>query len=226
MEYIVYRTTCLNTGQFYIGVHGQTSEDSYLGSGLRLKRLVTKHGKENFIRETLASYLTEAEAFDKEVELLGTYLTHPLNVNISKGGALFAGRTHSDETKKILAEKSSNRKLSVESKAKISEANRRRISKYGLPEGFKRVVGESRHSEEVKKKISAALVGRSRKPFSEESKKKMSNAAKLRYSETKLTRPHGSASCYMENKCRKFECSNAYRLYKKKIVLYREVIPV
>jgi hypothetical protein len=68
--YIVYKTTNLVNGKFYIGVHKQDFFlpiifDGYLGSGLMLKRAIKKYGEENFIRETLHIFYTAKEAYKK-----------------------------------------------------------------------------------------------------------------------------------------------------------------
>lgn len=53
---IVYKTVHIPTGKYYIGVHKRQkgeSENYYLGSGDHITLAVNKHGRENFIRETL-----------------------------------------------------------------------------------------------------------------------------------------------------------------------------
>lgn len=52
--YTVYRTTNLLNGMFYIGVHKTTNpNDSYLGSGKRLRYAIKKYGVEAFEKEIL-----------------------------------------------------------------------------------------------------------------------------------------------------------------------------
>lgn len=52
--HFVYRTECLITNKFYIGVHSTDNlEDGYLGSGKILKASLRKHGVENHKRQIL-----------------------------------------------------------------------------------------------------------------------------------------------------------------------------
>lgn len=92
-RHIVYKTTNLLDGRYYIGVRKTEVEfDGYLGSGLHLKRMVKKYGKENFLRETLFEFSNSKDAYDKEISLLKEHLDNANCVNISHGG--FGGRTH------------------------------------------------------------------------------------------------------------------------------------
>lgn len=52
--HILYKTTCLTTGRYYIGIHSTDEvEDGYLGSGVHLTRSVKKHGRLAHTREVL-----------------------------------------------------------------------------------------------------------------------------------------------------------------------------
>ena len=71
MNYMVYKTTNKINGKIYIGCHQTTNiTDEYLGSGKLLKRAIEKYGKENFVREIIASFKTDKEMFDEEKILI------------------------------------------------------------------------------------------------------------------------------------------------------------
>jgi hypothetical protein len=71
MFYTIYKTTNKINGKIYIGKH-QTKDlnDGYMGSGKHLKRAIAKYGIENFKREILFQFGTEAEMNAKEAELV------------------------------------------------------------------------------------------------------------------------------------------------------------
>jgi len=150
----VYRTTNLLDGRFYIGYHKtKTPDDSYLGSGLLLKRAVAKHGRENFRKEVLAIFDNARDAFVKERELLancwgqsGCYNIHEGGCGgfeyINKNGLVpkmgcgnenpHFGKKQTERNRKAVAESNHRRVWQVTSKAKIKVANRDK--KKGLSE--------------------------------------------------------------------------------------------
>lgn len=71
MKYIVYKTTNLINGKFYIGVHRVgSSRKHYLGSGILLVKAIKKYGIVNFKRETIKECNSKEEAFYLERELI------------------------------------------------------------------------------------------------------------------------------------------------------------
>ena len=113
--YIVYRTTNLINGRYYIGSHHTFKiEDGYLGSGVILKKALRKYGRSNFSREVIC-FCTSYEAM-REVETcfvkyhLDNFASRCYNISYSGTGAMlgelnsFYGKTHTDETKEKLSE--------------------------------------------------------------------------------------------------------------------------
>lgn len=87
MRYFVYKTTCLPTGKYYIGVHSERRQsDGYIGCGvcsdgtavnLKNKNVksalidsVIKYGYKNFDREIIKEFESVAEAYEFEKQLV------------------------------------------------------------------------------------------------------------------------------------------------------------
>lgn len=91
--YIVYKTTNLISGKIYIGVHNTKGvNDSYLGSGILIKKAVKKYGRENFVRETLFSFENELDAYKKEEELVDVAFISRSDTYNSCIGGLHSGK--------------------------------------------------------------------------------------------------------------------------------------
>lgn len=118
--YIVYKTTNLSNGKFYIGSH-QTFivEDDYLGSGKVLKQAIKKYGRKNFKREiicfcTTASVMRTVESHFVRYSI-DNYKRGCYNRSYSGTGGMlgednsFFGRTHSEETRKKLSDSAKRR---------------------------------------------------------------------------------------------------------------------
>ncbi|MEN3238617.1 hypothetical protein PUR29_34825 [Methylobacterium ajmalii] len=86
MKYFVYQTTNLVNGKIYVGVHADDGRD-YLGSGIRLKQSIAKHGRAAFKREVLFRYETAEEAFAKEAEIVtAEFIARKDTYNFKLGG--------------------------------------------------------------------------------------------------------------------------------------------
>ena len=140
MFYTIYKTTNNINGKFYIGKHQtKNPNDSYYGSGKKLELAIKKYGKENFTKELLFIFDNEQEMNAKEKEIITEEFVSRrdiYNVGVGgEGGPHFKGKKHSAESKVKMLHK--NYTHSAETRAKLSEANKKRIL-----------------SEETKKKLS------------------------------------------------------------------------
>jgi hypothetical protein len=158
--HVVYKTTCLTTGKWYIGLHSTDNmNDGYLGSGMRLTRSVKKYGENDHTREILFMGNTRKDASNKEAELLSEEVRKdPMCMNLGLGGLGATDRpATSEETAAKLSKASKGYVRTKEWYAKIL-ASRMANNGYNV-------------SDETKEKIRTALTG---KTLSEEHKKKIS----------------------------------------------------
>ncbi len=84
MHYLIYKTTNIVNGKYYIGKHKTDNlNDGYLGSGKLLKRAIKKYGIENFVKEILLECFSE-----EEMNLAERIMVVPdsTNYNLCEGG--------------------------------------------------------------------------------------------------------------------------------------------
>ena len=205
MSWCIYRITNLINGKTYIGQHKYKKlDDDYMGSGKLIKRAIKKHGIENFKKEILYSRIQYRETADdmERFAIAKERAIGKAEYNLANGGqggnlgdainkkiseALKnknKGKKLSEETKQKISEKmkgntnSKGKKLSEETRKKISEAEK---GKPGM-KGEKNPMWGRHHTEETKKKLSEAKIGKKNpnygKSLSEETRKKISEARK------------------------------------------------
>ena len=68
MYYYLYRITNLINDKIYIGVH--KIDDGYMGSGKVVLSAIRKYGSENFRKEILEYFDTDADMFRREKEVV------------------------------------------------------------------------------------------------------------------------------------------------------------
>jgi hypothetical protein len=85
--YTLYKVTNLLNGKYYVGVHKTNNpNDSYYGSGLRIKRAIRKYGKINFSKQIIDIFESEKDAYKAEIMYIGE-CEHDSNCyNIDGGG--------------------------------------------------------------------------------------------------------------------------------------------
>jgi len=79
---IIYKTTNLINGNFYIGQDSKNNPE-YLGSGLLLNKAIEKYGRENFLKEVVEQCNSKEELNSQEIFWISEL--KPL-YNIAKGG--------------------------------------------------------------------------------------------------------------------------------------------
>lgn len=99
---IIYKTTNLLNGKFYIG-KDEKNNPKYLGSGLLLKKAIKKYGKENFIKEILEFCDSIEILFEREKYWIKETQAQTLGYNIASGGR--GGKTYTKETSQRVSEK-------------------------------------------------------------------------------------------------------------------------
>ena len=180
-HYIIYQITNLLNGKIYIGKHETTNiDDDYMGSGKLIKRAMKKYGIENFKKEILFDFETEAEMNSKEKEIVNEdFLLRGDVYNLMPGGsggfsyAMEKWRAlQTDEAyKKFFSDKQKERWIDPGYRSKISKimsnvwSNPTHKSKVktGLIKYYETHPGTflgKHHSEESKNKISKKRIGK------------------------------------------------------------------
>jgi len=67
----LYKTTCLVTGRWYIGMHSTCNiDDGYMGSGRRLRASLRKYGVDNHNKEILEFFETRELLIEAEIKAI------------------------------------------------------------------------------------------------------------------------------------------------------------
>lgn len=179
MKYIVYKTTNLITGQYYIGKHKKLVDtfDGYFGSSPLLNEDISKYGAEHFIQETLHDFSNEKDCYAQEILSVGDkWKTDDLCYNKQPGGKGFssgcnhysAGVGFSEQHKKNLSKARKKRMSATEEtrkKMSISRTGSKRNSetkkRMSLAQSGERnpMFGKT-HSNKIKNIISQSLKGK------------------------------------------------------------------
>jgi group I intron endonuclease len=143
---IIYKTTNLINGKFYVGQDSKNNLE-YYGSGNLLKRAIEKHGKENFIKETLEVCSTQEELNEREKYWIKETKAQELGYNIADGGT--GGNTYTEETKQRVSKLLKGRYVSPETIEKRKRTRAQNPEKYKLTEERKREIGDFHRGKEI-----------------------------------------------------------------------------
>lgn len=136
--YVVYKVKNTLNNKIYIGVHKtEDINDSYLGSGVMIKKAVEKYGAECFEKDILHICETRKEAYSLEREYVDEkFIANQKTYNLRLGG---------------MGGSAKNRKFSESHRKKLSEAAKKRVHTMWMYDDKKK--------EEIGKKISEAKKG-------------------------------------------------------------------
>lgn len=84
----LYKTTCLITQNYYIGIHSTSNiDDGYMGSGKRLRRSIRKYGVNNHKKEILEFYPNRESLIESEKSVVNSFLLLDNKcMNLKNGG--------------------------------------------------------------------------------------------------------------------------------------------
>lgn len=196
--HIIYKTTCLITGKWYIGMHSTDDlSDGYQGSGQVLWKSIKKYGKEQH-QCVVLEHCDDREALSLREEEIITknVLNDPMCMNLRTGGTgNYPGKTHPDEVKRKIAaasaehwkdpafKKKTGNAISKALKnmaAQLTSEQRKATTEKGRAALAKRVAGDPSLREEMRTRGKAA----SEKLWADpEHRAKMSMAMKLRHAD-------------------------------------------
>ena len=160
MYFIVYKTTHLPTGKFYIGRHvAKTEVDSYFGSGTLISRMLKKHPKEEFIRQNIKICSTFEEMLQLESDLIDEVLNSDGCLNLIVGDPKNGGLVRvSEATRANMSKSRTGTKASEESKRKMSESKKKT---HNTPEVKAKLSHNAKNrSEETRYKLGGANRGK------------------------------------------------------------------
>lgn len=187
MTPVVYRITNENSGRFYIGstkdfndrVKSHTAQ--FIGKAHHNKQMQEDYNKgDSFKFDVLFILDTREDAFEYEESLLNKFRGNALLYNIGRNARGGDNITDNPRREAIIEQM---RRSIIERYAKMSAAERKLV--HGNPGASNGMFGKS-HTDEAKKKISDANIGKVRRigfKLSPEQIKALSDCAKLRTGE-------------------------------------------
>lgn len=217
--YVVYETTNLVNGKYYIGVTDSTKETfkQYLGSGRKLKQAIKRYGKENFNRVIIASFPDKKSAYRHEKAIVNSDLImnpNCYNVSIGGGGAncipLLADREKEIQQRYLsgelvrdlmvefgVNEKTIRRRLykCSECKKKLDRLNNKKSPKLAdlVGDEWERLFNEGVSVKDISEKygVSNEIIYRHIKKSSDYNNKKRKSLTKVEIKEIKTMRKSG-----------------------------------
>lgn len=142
---IIYKTTNLVNGKIYVGQDSKNNPE-YLGSGIKLRRAISKYGKHNFKKEVLEECMGFEQLNSREIfwinELKST--DNKIGYNLTEGGT--GGDTYSLLTNDQKLETIRKRRKTLQQKSP-EEKEKSRIKH---SEAAARLWSDPKHKENIK----------------------------------------------------------------------------
>ena len=161
----IYKTTCLVTDRYYIGMHSTNNiDDGYMGSGKRLRRSIRKHGEDNHKREILEYYKTRELLVEAEIKAITPDMIGDNDcMNLIGGGdGGYISEEHYKITSKIgggihTKRMKEDKEYREQTKKNLVRGHQKSM-KNGSYKGMQNFKGKT-HSDETKKLISEVRKG-------------------------------------------------------------------
>lgn len=161
--HFIYKTTCIITGKFYIGMHSTNCvDDGYLGSGLLIQRSIKAHGRENHLREILEFCGDRKALRTREREIITEeFIKDRQCMNVALGGT--GGIINEDHREAVLsgwkkrAERIKTDPVYREEHAILASKAGKIGGKKGAEARVNRMKNDPGFAEEYKRKMSEAI---------------------------------------------------------------------
>ena len=168
-HHVIYKTTCLVTGRYYIGMHSTDDlADGYIGSGKRLWQSIKKHGADQHRCEVL-EHLPSREALKlREAELVNEELLEDkqcMNLTLGGGGGWSSAqcyamwerpehrKAHSEAIQKLWQDPEYSKKIAAHSSTRMKLTHAEGKLRY---DGF----AGREHTLETRQRTSASMKGK------------------------------------------------------------------
>lgn len=162
MIYYVYLTTNKINNKKYIGkssYYKDPDKHTYLGSGVLIKKVIKKYGKENFTKEILEIFDNENDALQAEIRYIKKFnaLEDDNYYNLSTGGEGMEGMKMTEEIKKKMSEAKKGKqrnKHSQETKEKMSKSRKGKTKS----KEWRKKIGESQRGAKSNKAKRTSII--------------------------------------------------------------------
>ena len=157
----LYKTTCLITQNYYIGIHSTLNiDDGYMGSGKRLRRSIRKYGVKNHKKEILQFYPNRESLIESEKSVVNlSLLSDNKCMNLKEGGE--GGFVDGEHRKKFIEGSKKTRYLGNEKLKWLASNDNEWVEKHKekIINGLKKInfnhntFSGKKHTAETKNKI-------------------------------------------------------------------------